>query len=94
MPAKQRGTVVKRGKRWQARYRDEQGNQRGQGGFMSKTPAADWLEQRAKEVLALRRGERIPVTHRRRRSMSCSTPSSTATAEPSTRRRNGSSLGS
>jgi integrase len=64
MPAKQRGTVVKRGKRWQARYRDEQGNQRGQGGFMSKTPAADWLEQRAKEVLALRRGERIPVTHR------------------------------
>jgi integrase len=56
--------VVKRGRTWQARYRDENGKQRGQGGFATKSAAADWLEQRAKEVLALRRGDLIPAGHR------------------------------
>jgi integrase len=66
MPAKQRGWVGKpRGRKtWQARYRDENGNQRGQGGFPTKTAAADWLDNRAKEVAALRRGDLIPIAHR------------------------------
>jgi hypothetical protein len=64
MPAKERGSVVKRGATWQARYRDEHGKQRGQGGFATKTAAADWLDDRTKDVLASRRGERIPVSHR------------------------------
>lgn len=64
MPSVQRGSVVKRGRTWQARYRDENGRQRGQGGFATKTAAADWLEHRAKEVLAFRRGDLIPAGHR------------------------------
>ena len=64
MPARQRGTVIRRGKTWQARWRDENGAQRGQGGFPSKTAAADWLENRTKEVAALRRGDLIAPTHR------------------------------
>jgi integrase len=64
MPASQRGSVVKRGKTWQARYRDESGAQRGRGGFATKSAAADWLDTRTKEVLALRRGDLIPVQHR------------------------------
>jgi integrase len=64
MPAKQRGSVVKRGATWQARYRDENGAQRGQGGFPSRTAALDWLDSRMNEVLAFRRGDLIPTTHR------------------------------
>jgi integrase len=64
MPSVQRGSVVKRGRTWQARYRDENGKQRGQGGFATKSAAAEWLEHRAKEVLAFRRGDLIPAGHR------------------------------
>lgn len=64
MPAKQRGAVIRRGQTWQARYRDEHGNQRGQGGFPTRTAARDWVDQRMSEVAALRRGESIPVNHR------------------------------
>jgi integrase len=64
MPSVQRGSVSKRGRTWQARYRDETGKQRGQGGFATKTAAAEWLEHRAKEVFAFRRGDLIPAGHR------------------------------
>ncbi len=64
MPARQRGSAIKRGMSWQARYRDEDGHQRGQGGFPSKTAALDWLDGRMDEVLALRRGDLIPIAHR------------------------------
>jgi integrase len=70
MPARQRGSLVKRGGTWQARYRDENGIQRTRGGFTSKTAAGDWLygiaatPGRLHEVSALRRGEIIPVEHR------------------------------
>jgi integrase len=64
MPSVQRGTIVKRGKTWQARYRDENGQQRGMGGFATKSAAAEWLENRTKEVAALRRGDLIPFAHR------------------------------
>ena len=64
MPAKQRGSAVKRGTTWQVRYRDENGAQRGQGGFPTRTAALDWLDTRMNEVLAFRRGDLIPTAHR------------------------------
>lgn len=64
MPAKQRGQVVKRDGGWGVRYRDENGNRRRQGGFGTKTEAREWMNGKAEEVLALRRGD--PVLVRRR----------------------------
>jgi integrase len=64
MPSTQRGSVVKRGARWGARWYDEQGERRFQGGFETKTAARDWVDDQVKEVLALRRGDLIPVAHR------------------------------
>jgi hypothetical protein len=68
MPAKQSGTVLKRKDtgNWQARYRDELGKQRGRGGFETKTAARDWLNEQLDQVVALRRGDAIPVSHRPR----------------------------
>jgi integrase len=68
MPAKQRGSVVKRGKLWQARWYDENGARRSQAGFATKTAAGDWLEARLEGVAALRRGDsptpdRIPTVN-------------------------------
>ena len=57
MPAKQRGSVLKRGTSWQARWYDEQGVAHAQGGFETKTAAGDWLESKVNEVSALRRGD-------------------------------------
>lgn len=65
MPARQRGTTVKRGPgSWQARYTDEDGKQRGRGGFASKTAARDWLDDKLREVEKLRRGEMLPASDR------------------------------
>src|SRR5437764_492265 len=65
MPAKQRGTVIKRGPgNWQARYRDEDGQQRGQSGFTTKTDAREWLDGKLPEVAALRRGEMAALRRR------------------------------
>lgn len=70
MPSVQRGSVVKRGRTWQARWREPDPNdrtkerQRGRGGFPTKSAAWAYLDDRAKEVLALRRGDLIPAGHR------------------------------
>jgi integrase len=64
MPARQRGSVVKRGTVWQARWRAENGEQRGEGGFETRTAARDWLDDRIEEVLALRRGDHLPTRDR------------------------------
>jgi integrase len=65
MPARQRGTVIKRGPgNWQARYRDEDGQQRGQSGFETKTDARDWLDNKLLEVAAIRRGELAALRRR------------------------------
>jgi integrase len=65
MPARQRGAVVKRGPgNWQARYRDEDGKQRGQSGFETKTEARDWIDTKLLEVAALRRGEQAALRRR------------------------------
>ena len=68
MPAKQRGSVVKRGKTWQARWYDENGVRHARGGFETKTAAGDWLNPKVDEVSALRRGDlptpdRIPTVN-------------------------------
>ncbi|MBX6369889.1 MAG: tyrosine-type recombinase/integrase [Rhodospirillales bacterium] len=64
MPAKQRGSVVKRGSKWGVRYYDENGVRRSPSGFPTKTAAAEWLTAKLDEIAALRRGEAIPVANR------------------------------
>jgi integrase len=59
MPARQRGSTVRRGKAWAARYRDAEGIQRLRGGFETKTAARDWVDRKIDEVEALRSGERL-----------------------------------
>ena len=58
MPASQRGSVIKRGNRWAARYYDEAGERRFRGGFSTRSEARTWVESRVDEVEALRRGEK------------------------------------
>jgi integrase len=59
MPARQRGSTVRRGKAWAARYRDVEDVQRLRGGFETKTAAREWLDRKVDEVEALRNGERL-----------------------------------
>jgi integrase len=64
MPSVQRGSVVKRGKRWGARWYDENGARRFQGGFDTRSAACAFVDSKVDEVLALRRGD--PSALRRR----------------------------
>jgi integrase len=57
MPARQRGTTVRRGRTWAARYRDSDGVQRLRGGFATKTEAREWVDRKVNEVEALRDGD-------------------------------------
>jgi integrase len=58
MPKHQTGSVVKRGKRnYGARYYDETGRRRYQGGFETQTAAETWLRDKVDEVAARRRGD-------------------------------------
>jgi integrase len=66
VPSVQRGTVVKRGETWQARWYDEAGQRRSQGGFATKTAAREWVDDKVDEIAALRRGD---VAALRRRQM-------------------------
>jgi integrase len=58
MPAKQRGSVTRRGAMWQARYYDAENVRRSRGGFETKTAAGGWLDRQLDEVEAIRSGER------------------------------------
>jgi integrase len=62
MPSVQRGSVVKRGASWQARWYDENGARRSQGGFETKSAAREWVDGKVDEVSALRRGDRPTPT--------------------------------
>jgi integrase len=64
MPSIQRGSVVKYGRGWGVRYYDEHGKRKRQAGFGTKSEAREWLEDKSKEVAALRRGD--PSVVRRR----------------------------
>jgi len=66
VPAKQRGSTVRRGKTWAARFRDAEGVQRLRGGFGSKSEARQWLDGQVDGVEALRCGD---VAALRRRDM-------------------------
>jgi hypothetical protein len=57
MPARQRGSVVKKGAGWQARWYDEHGQRRAQSGFETKSAAREWVDSKVDTVLALRRGD-------------------------------------
>jgi integrase len=58
MPSVQAGSVRKEESgRWAARYYDESGDRRYQGGFQTKTAAREWVEARTEDVAALRRGD-------------------------------------
>ena len=63
MPSVQSGSVVKRGRTWAARWYDENGVRRFQGGFETKSAAREWVDLKVKGVAALRRGD--PSTTRR-----------------------------
>ena len=65
LPSVQRGRVEKLPSgRWSARYYDEEGKRVRQGGFETKSAARGWLDSRMSEVIALRRGDVVPVSHR------------------------------
>jgi integrase len=57
MPARQRGSTVRRGRTWAARWRDENDEARFRGGFNTKTEARAWLDCKMPEVEALRDGD-------------------------------------
>jgi site-specific recombinase XerD len=65
MPSAQRGQVEKRGDRWSARWRDENGRARRRTfgtGRDGKADASAFLQTKIGEVLALRRGDFSAVT--------------------------------
>jgi integrase len=64
MPSVQRGSVVKRGTRWGARWYDENGARSFQGGFGTRSAARAFVDSKVEEVAALRRGD--PSAIRRR----------------------------
>jgi integrase len=64
MPSVQRGSVVKRGTWWQARWYDEHGGRQARGGFKTKSDARKWLDTTVEEVTALRRGDLAAVSRR------------------------------
>jgi len=64
MPSVQRGSVVRKDRKWGARWYDDGGVRRFRGGFETKSAAREWLDSKVDDVAALRRGEIIPVAHR------------------------------
>jgi hypothetical protein len=64
MPSVQRGSVVKKGRKWQARWYDENNARQSRSAFETRAAARDWLDAKVRDVAALRRGEVIPVAHR------------------------------
>ncbi len=63
MPARQRGSVVKRGASWSARWYDETDTRRSRGGFETKSAAREWVDDTVETVFALRRGD-LPAPDR------------------------------
>jgi integrase len=63
LPSDQRGSVVKKNGRWQARWYDEAGARKSRAGFSTKTEAWEWLEPKVKGAAALRRGD-LPAIRR------------------------------
>jgi integrase len=64
MPARQSGSVVKRGKTWAVRWYDEHDYRKFRGGFSTKSEAREWVDRQVDEVAARRRGEMAANGHR------------------------------
>jgi integrase len=64
MPAEQRGTTVKLSSSWGVRWVDEHGRRHRQAGFVSKTKARAWLDDKVDEVAEIKRGVRIAPKER------------------------------
>ena len=64
MPSTQRGSTVKRGEKWAARWYDEHDHRRFAGGFETKSAARLFVDRKVEEAAALRRGD--PSALRRR----------------------------
>jgi integrase len=64
MPSTQRGSTVKRGNRWGARWYDEAGSRRFQGGFETRSAAREFVDNKVEGVAALRRGDLTAVRRR------------------------------
>ena len=61
MPASQRGQVVKREGGYGVRFYDAGGARRRAGGFRTKSEARAWLDEKTREVAALRRGDPVAL---------------------------------
>jgi hypothetical protein len=64
MPARQRGSVRKRGKTWEGRWYDAVGNRSSKGGFRSKTDARRFVDAQVAEVERVRLGDVLPRSRR------------------------------
>jgi integrase len=64
MPRQARARAYRHGNGWRSCWIDEHGNRQRQGGFHTEREALDHADKQLDEVLALRRGERLPVSHR------------------------------
>jgi len=59
VPAKQRGVVDRPGSSWRARWYDENDVRRSKGGFATKSAAREWVDGKARDVEAIRRGDPV-----------------------------------
>jgi integrase len=64
MPAKPRAHADRHGSEWRARWVDENGARETKGGFTSKSEALEYGDRQVEDVLALRRGDLLPASHR------------------------------
>jgi integrase len=64
MPAKQQGTLTKRGDSWQARWFDHEGKRQSELGFPSKSAGRAFLRVQIAEAEQVRRGHRPPESDR------------------------------
>lgn len=61
MALRQRGSAIRRGRTWAARYFDENGRRRQRGGFERKQDALDWLAGQVKTVESLRNDDPLAI---------------------------------
>ena len=64
MPAKQQGEVLKRGRTWQARWYDHDGNRHAKSGFATKTDARTHVNAEVDKVADIKAGKLAPDTER------------------------------
>jgi integrase len=62
MPSIQRGQTVKRKGGYGVRFYDADGMRRRAGGFRTKSEAREWLDDKTREVAALRRGDPVALS--------------------------------